>query len=173
MKRGPYKKKFRTHCKHGHELTPETTYIRPNTGTRGYTQVVCRACSGVAVRKKVHCKQGHPNTPANTTSEGVCRVCRNINEVRLCTELKIAVLAHYSPNGTLGCCWDGCTIHDVDMLTLDHVNNDGCSHRDIKGKRYVGNALYRWARRNNYPEGLQTLCGSHQLKKFIMHSKNV
>lgn len=35
----PYGEERRTHCKHGHELTPENTYVRPS-GTLG-----CRVCS--------------------------------------------------------------------------------------------------------------------------------
>lgn len=173
MKRGPYKKKVRTHCKQGHVLTPESTYISPNKSKRRYVQTVCRTCTGVSAQKKVHCKQGHPNTPENTTCEGVCRLCRNANEVRLSAALKVTVLTHYGPSGTLGCCWEYCAIKDVDMLTLDHTNNDGCKHLNHTGKRYVGNSLYRWARHNNYPEGFQTLCGSHQLKKFVVHSKKL
>lgn len=172
--RGPYKKKIKTHCVHGHVLTPETTYVRANGGKTGYTQTICRICTGVSVRKaKVHCKHGHPNTPENTTCEGVCRICKNSNEASLSSTIKVSVLTHYSPNGNLGCCWEGCIIRDVDMLTLDHVNDDGCKHLNPAGKRYVGGSLYRWARRNNYPEGFQTLCGSHQLKKFIIHSKKL
>jgi hypothetical protein len=52
MKRGPYKKKVRTHCKHGHVLTPENTYISPNKSKRRYVQTVCRTCTGVSAQKK-------------------------------------------------------------------------------------------------------------------------
>lgn len=38
-KRAKYPK-FMTHCKRGHEYTPETTYVRKDTGTRQ-----CRTCA--------------------------------------------------------------------------------------------------------------------------------
>jgi hypothetical protein len=40
--------------------------------------------------------------------------------------LKIEVLSHYGPSGNLQCCF--CDVIDIDMLTLDHVNDDG-KHR--------------------------------------------
>lgn len=36
----------KTHCKHGHEFTPENTYIRPDNGTRR-----CKACMALADRR--------------------------------------------------------------------------------------------------------------------------
>jgi hypothetical protein len=73
-----------THCKHGHEFTPENTYTRP-TGGR-----TCREC---AERRRLiyhplttrpnletHCKYGHELTPENlyvhvTTRVRHCRTC--------------------------------------------------------------------------------------------------
>ncbi|MFZ2529632.1 MAG: HNH endonuclease signature motif containing protein [Rhodococcus sp. (in: high G+C Gram-positive bacteria)] len=43
----------RTHCKHGHELTPKNTYIDP----RGYRE--CRTCRRAAERRW---RQSHINT---------------------------------------------------------------------------------------------------------------
>ena len=77
--------------------------------------------------------------------------------------LKKKVLAHYGPGGRLNCCWPECVIDDVDMLTLDHVNNDGAAHRkEIKSR------IYNWIVKNNYPDGFQTLCGNHQMKKEFL-----
>ena len=85
--------------------------------------------------------------------------------------LKSIVLTHYGPNHTLGCCWEGCTIIDIDMLTLDHVNNDGYKHKTKSGYKVTSKTLYFWARENSYPDNLQTLCANHQLKKRLENLK--
>lgn len=85
--------------------------------------------------------------------------------------LKFEVLSHYSPNGVLGCCWEGCIVTDIDMLSLDHINDDGNTHLDKYGKRMGGTFLYRWAKANGYPDFLQTLCMNHQQKKKVVKAK--
>lgn len=76
----------KTHCKHGHEFTPENTYTRPD-GKRS-----CRQCQRdrEATKRaqrpkkqralKTHCKRGHEFTPENTyaydTPNGKKRNCR-------------------------------------------------------------------------------------------------
>ena len=49
------------------------------------------------------------------------------------------------------------------MLTIDHINNDGHEHRLEIG--HDGNAIYRWLKKNNYPEGFQVLCSSCHISK--------
>lgn len=41
------------------------------------------------------------------------------------------------------------------FLTIDHINNDGASHRREVG---VGMSFLLWLRKNNFPKGFQTLC---------------
>jgi hypothetical protein len=77
--------------------------------------------------------------------------------------LKVEVLTHYSPNGVLGCCWSGCLIADVDMLTLDHINDDGNKQREAFGQ----DSSYRQAKKRDFPSDLQTLCMNHQIKKKL------
>ena len=91
---------------------------------------------------------------------------------RLNLKTKQAVLTHYGPNGVLRCSWDGCDITDLDMLTLDHINNDG--HVERKGqttRRGGGVALYGSLRKEGYPSGYQTLCCNHQMKKELLHRR--
>lgn len=77
---------------------------------------------------------------------------------------KYAVLLKYSASDTPACCWDGCDINDLDMLTIDHTNNDGAAHR----KAMVDSSkLYYWIVKNNYPSGFQVLCANHNLKKEL------
>lgn len=50
-------------------------------------------------------------------------------------------------------------------LQLDHINNDGKTHRAVLSSSGRGGGLYAWAKRNNYPNNLQLLCANcHQAK---------
>jgi hypothetical protein len=81
--------------------------------------------------------------------------------------VKIEVLSHYGPEGELCCSWPQCEVTDVDMLSLDHVNNDGAQDRKNR-KNFSGEHLYHRLRKAGYPEGFQTLCHNHQWKKQIL-----
>lgn len=99
-----------------------------------------------------------------STLDGRSRLDKENERKRELAQLrKIEVLTHYG-NGELRCVWSECNIIDVDMLTLDHVNNDGAEHRKQLGHNKVGH-LYRLLKNAGYPEGYQTLCWNHQLKK--------
>jgi len=89
------------------------------------------------------------------------------------TQLKLEVLAHYGPNGKLQCAWPDCSVIDVDMLSLDHVNNDGAQDRQ-NGKRGGGGCIfYERVRRMGFPSGFQTLCHNHQWKKELMRRREL
>ena len=60
---------------------------------------------------------------------------------------------YYYSDGKLYCEW--CKEKFYDMLTIDHINNDGNKRRKIEGR---GSALYKWLIRNSFPEGFQVLC---------------
>ncbi len=82
---------------------------------------------------------------------------------------KLEVLTHYGPNKRLGCCWADCFIVDIDLLTLDHKENDGADHR----KKIGTSGLYRWVQKRKYPEGFQTLCWNHQMKKEFLRRREL
>lgn len=96
---------------------------------------------------------------------------RNLDRGRLVMQRqnernKREVLTAYGKNEILQCCWLDCEVTDVDMLTLDHVFNDGAAER----KSGVGKGIhiYRKLRQQGFPKGrYQTLCANHQLKKAI------
>ena len=48
-----------------------------------------------------------------------------------------------------------CGYANVDALSLDHINDDGQSHRAIAGGGYN---LYWDLKRRDFPPGLQVLC---------------
>lgn len=85
-------------------------------------------------------------------------------------KLKVEVLSHYSIFTIKPMCSvPGCLICDIDMLCIDHINNDGSKHR-----KEVGRArLYGWLKNNDFPLGFQVLCANHNLKKAILRSREV
>lgn len=83
-------------------------------------------------------------------------------------QVKLEVLSYYGKEGRLQCCWPDCGVIDPDMLSLDHVNNDGQIDRK-QGKG--GIKLYRVLRTEGYRPGFQTLCHNHQWKKEIMRRR--
>lgn len=80
--------------------------------------------------------------------------------------LKEEVLTHYGHGGKLQCCWPGCEVTDLDMLSLDHIHDDGAAHRKALG---LGTRMYQWAKSHDFPKDvLQTMCCNHQMKKEVM-----
>jgi hypothetical protein len=92
--------------------------------------------------------------------------CRERNR-RYRAEQKIVTLSHYGKDGKLQCCWPGCDIDDIDLLTLDHVENDGAAQRKAMQVQ-PGTQTYVKLKRAGYPDGYQTLCWNHQWKKVIL-----
>ena len=84
--------------------------------------------------------------------------------------LKVDVLTFYSVNGTHQCV--KCGIADVDVLNIDHINGGGRKHREEISGNALGQNLYRWLKRNDYPNGYQTLCANCNLKKAIEAKRN-
>lgn len=108
-----------------------------------------------------------------------CRECRHAQEKEPIRKVKsnrrkalwrhrrkLLVLAHYGPSGEIRCSWPKCTINDPDMLTVDHVNDDGWQQR-VNNPHFGGDAMYRFLKKN-WPINFQTLCANHQLKKEII-----
>ena len=130
--------------------------------------------------KKMQCLYGHIRTSDTITFSGNCKQCEKLRRVKRgksdeekqkakqrCLRRKIEILKHYSIVPWAQCCWSGCSVVDVDMLTLDHIENDGNAHLDVSGRRYSGTGLYQWIIKHQYPTGFQTLCMNHQLKKQL------
>jgi len=76
-------------------------------------------------------------------------------------ELTSEALAAYG-----GRCVD-CEEDDPEVLTFDHVDNDGGQHRRelAKGKRGSTTQILRWAKQNGWPPRLQVLCANCHLRK--------
>lgn len=81
---------------------------------------------------------------------------------------KKEVFVHYG-----GAC-SICGVNDMDILTIDHIDQNGSEHK--KENNYVGkgsNGFYRWLRRNGFPEGFRTLCFNCNIKAYSNFKKGV
>ncbi len=92
--------------------------------------------------------------------------------IDLRTRNKIAVLSHYGPNRVLQCSWDGCEISDIDMLVLDHIDDNGAEEkRKLGGSSGRGHIFYAYLKKKKFPEGYQTLCCNHNHKKELLRNR--
>ena len=119
------------------------------------------------------CRKGlHEFTPENTiqkkNGQRTCRKCNQIKSSQQTSRLKRIVLSFYGPNKEARRSWPKCEVSDIDMLCLDHINDDGALERK-SGIASKGKAFYRRLRREKFPPGYQTLCYNHNQKKRIQH----
>ncbi len=76
-----------------------------------------------------------------------------IKEKRLGAQLKIECFQHYG--NICKCCGES----NIYFLTLDHILGNGNIHRKKIFKHNVGGVhMYRWLKKNNFPEGYTILC---------------
>ena len=75
-------------------------------------------------------------------------------------ENKLLVVKHYS-NGKMRCAC--CGESHIEFLAIDHVNNNGASHRKVDNS--AKNLPY-WLIKNGYPDGFQILCHNCNWAKY-------
>jgi len=122
------------------------------------SQGLCTQCGkNKALENKVNCS--------------FCKVRTAQNAIKRRLKERELVFSHY---GTICvCCFDS----TFELLTIDHINNDGNIHRKELNNE-GGEHFYRWLIRNNFPKGFQTLCWSCNVGKRLgkgicPHLKNV
>lgn len=84
-----------------------------------------------------------------------CQVCLDA-EVRYLDALRQEVLQAYKAR--CACCGEERT----EFLAIDHINNDGAAHR----KRVGHSSVYRWLKKNHFPDGFQVLCYNCNWAKY-------
>lgn len=83
--------------------------------------------------------------------------------------LWLAAVDYYS-HGLNCCAWCG----SKENLVIDHVNEDGTERRKPQrdGGHGNGHAFVAWLAANDYPDGFQVLCNSHNLRKYYAAIKD-
>jgi len=97
-----------------------------------------------------------------------CKSCHIYYSSKRILKRRLLVINHYT-NGVNTCQWQDCNINDLDMLVVDHVNDNGAEHRRKIGNG--GTSTINWIIRNNFPEGFQILCHNHNYKKEALRRR--
>jgi len=105
--------------------------------------------------KQAGCKDGRRTT---------CKTCHCLVQRERRKRNREVVFDHY------GSC-KMCGNSDRDILTIDHINDDGNIKRKT-GEHSKGPKFYAWIIRNNFPVDLQSLCWNCQHKKKFLQQKN-
>jgi hypothetical protein len=120
------------------------------------SKLVCHVCS--------RCRQAKPRSEFGKHAQaksGICQCikCRREAARQSLERLKIKTFAQYG--GACVCCG----ISDIDVLTIDHIDQQGAAHKRAL-KLASGGNTYRWLRDNGYPEGFRLLCFNCNVKAY-------
>lgn len=84
--------------------------------------------------------------------------------------LKNKVFSHYCENAIIKC--RHCGKDNIDILTLDHINNNGNEHRKQLFNKHIGGYnFYQWVKKNNFPPDYQVLCHNCNFIKFVNNAQ--
>ena len=136
--------------------------------TRKHGKSRCESCYA-KVKKPGNCDFCNKKSSQSWLNDYGKKSCRNCHSIKYNTQLKIDAFKHYAKNDKIECNWKGCHISDIDMLTIDHIKNDGAKHRkQLRGDKRGNGGIHRVLKKLGYPKGYQILCWNHNLKKEIM-----
>lgn len=114
------------------------------TPTGSFDPVTCVICGWVADEKG-----------------GYCGVCVDLTGPERKKRQKDEVLQAYG-GWHCGCCCE----ETPELLCIDHIEDDGKDHRTRTKEEGMGESLYTWIVRNNFPPHFQVLCNNCNIGKF-------
>lgn len=129
------------------------SHRKPDGSIIIYRDALCRKCLRKQKAAAGKCATCHsPAKPGHKSCEKHLKLCRDSVKRRNIRD-KDAAFAKYGRQCKY--CGDSRRI----FLTIDHINNDGATHRkQLRAGNNHGHNIYAWLRLNHYPDGFQTLC---------------
>jgi len=117
-----------------------SSYCRKCKRKKKHDLGICIACCNQAVAGKLRCAK--------------CNSNQNQYRKNLHLKLRLEAFENYGKY----CAY--CGEDFIEFLTIDHINNNGSEHRRSISNNHNngGIVVYRWLKKNLYPEGFQTLC---------------
>lgn len=153
---------------------PLTDFYKDSTSKNGYHKR-CRVCAKQHMKEWRQSYKSQPDRPVveskrcpgcqqvlppdcfnrdKGTRTGLQVVCRQCGFNRRETE-RIDALTHYSGGQPRCAC---CGETHVAFLSFDHINGGGRQHRIELRESGQSDCMFKWLKKNNYPEGFQVLC---------------
>ncbi len=115
----------------------------------------------------------HPEAEGLRRARGQCVECHKaacrLGARRRHELLKAEIIAHYG--GVCAKCGEA----DLDVLTVDHPNQDGSDHRKGigMGRNSGSNKFYRWLKSNKFPPVFRILCLNCNMKAWRDHLRSI
>lgn len=78
--------------------------------------------------------------------------------------IRLRIIEHYAPGKKCVRCGHD----DIQVLCIDHINDDGHLHRRAG---LTGTAFYAWLIKNKFPSGFQILCANCNTKKAWIYAR--
>lgn len=145
---------MRPHSNKGRKHTPDHVAKRVASRKANYrdsNEKTCSTCGQVKPKTEFHTDRS-----SRSGCQSDCRKCSQIDRKRLYDPVKnrdrqIAIKREvmYAYGKECYCCGEA----DLRFLTLDHVNDDGVSHRRIAKSR--GISFYYWLKMNKCPTDVE------------------
>lgn len=165
---------YRCLCDCGKEVVVKSTsLVGGHVKSCGCFQYVRESKRMLSSKRRPRCKCGKPVERNGRFWRKVCSGCRpggkyrgeSLEAVRERArrrrlEIKRLVVAHYG--GKCACCPES----ELELMTIDHKNNDGAEHR-LGRKQFFGIRVYQWLIRNAFPKGFQVLCWNCNISKHL------
>lgn len=131
---------------------------------KGLCAICCKENSTI-LRYCENCAGRHKSKMRNHHSKAEVKKRHAIATAAYHKRIKIEAFEAYG-----GCVCACCNEGRLEFLSIDHINNDGASHRKV-----IKGAIYGWLKKNSYPDGFRVLClncnGSLGFHGYCPHDK--
>ena len=117
------------------EVKPESEYYKKRNGLMAQ----CKSCYGDACR--------------SYRKDNIVRIREH--DRRRAEAVKYDVMSHYSSTAYPQC--SCCGEENITFLAIDHTDGGGSRMRR-EGTHKTGYMMYKYLKKNNYPDGFQVLC---------------
>lgn len=156
--RGNCKQCVNKHCK------LQTQKYRNRHDEKFYEEMLNKTMYCVECKQNLSTIKFYRNKSSVTGYHTYCEECARKREIAQNLQNKKIVYNHY------GAFCTNCGIEDVDVLSIDHIKNDGSLERRTIPKV---RDLYLYIIKSNFPETYQILCRNCNWKKFVELNKEL